>query len=284
MIKQYLEITKPGIIIGNLLTTIGGFLVASKGHIPPILLLSTVAGLGLVIASGCVFNNYLDRKIDRKMSRTRNRALALGTISTVNALIFGTVLGCVGFAVLYTFTNNLATMLAAGGFVFYVVIYGYFKRHSPLSTLVGSIPGAIPVAVGYCAYSGRFDLGAVLLFLAMAAWQMPHFYAISIFRHDDYKNASLPVLSVVKGIKRTKQHILVFSAVYLCALALLFYAKIVGYSFLVVMMALGTYWMWYGTKGLGNTDSVRWARKMFFYSLVVLLSFSIMLSLNFILV
>lgn len=280
MVKKYYLLTKPGIIYGNLLSTVGGFLLASRGNVNLLLLGETLVGLGLVIASGCVFNNYLDRQIDARMERTRQRALVTGTISIRNALILGSCVGALGFLILFYFTNFLTVSLAAIGFIFYVVVYGYVKRHSYLSTLVGSIPGAIPIVVGYCAVTKTFDIGALLLFLAMAAWQMPHFYAISIFRREDYQNASLPVLSVVKGIETAKKHILFYSILYLVIIILLTFRWITGFVFFSVMLLIGIYWVMFGIWGLHSRDNTRWAKGMFGFSLLTLLAFSVMLSLD----
>ncbi len=269
--------------MGNLITTIGGFLLASKGTIDWMLFLSVTVGIALVIASGCVFNNYMDRRIDALMSRTKKRALVVGSVSRKNALIYGSFLGVMGFLILYFGTNLLSTLLALTGFVFYVFVYGYFKRHSRYSTLVGSIPGAIPLVVGYCAVTGVFDVGAMLLFMTMVVWQMPHFYAISIFRHDDYKNAHLPVMSVVSTPITVKKHMVIFSVLYACFIVMLLVKGVTGYVFFSVMVFLALYWVFMGVKGFKMEDSVRWARKMFGFSLITLLMFSLMLSLDMVL-
>jgi len=280
ILKEYLVLAKPGIIVGNLMTTIGGFLFGARGIFDPTLFAAVIAGLGLVIASGCVFNNILDLKIDRSMHRTRKRALVTGIISVRSAFIYGLILGILGFGFLYFLTNMLAVILAAAGFISYVFIYGYAKRKSYWGTVVGSIPGAIPIIVGYCAVVGRIDTGAILLFLIMAAWQMPHFYAISIFRHDDYKNASVPVMSVARGIAATKAQILYFTVIYFISLLLLFITGYAGTVFLIIMSVLGGLWVILGASGLQTQNDNAWARKMFGYSLYNLLGLSVMLSLN----
>lgn len=283
MIKEYFKLTKPGIIFGNVLTTVGGFLLASRGSIHWGTFLSASLGIALVIASGCVFNNYMDRRIDALMARTKNRALVIGTIPLSHALIFASFLGVLGILLLYFGTNFLTAILGMTGFIFYVFIYGYFKRHSRYSTLVGSIPGAIPLVVGYCAVTGVFDISALLLFLTMAVWQMPHFYAISIFRHADYKNAHLPVLSVVSAPQVVKKHIIIFAILYVVFIFALLVKGVTGYVFFTVMIILAIYWVIMGLKGFRNKDTVRWARGMFGFSLITLLMFSLMLSLDIVL-
>lgn len=214
------------------------------------------------------------------MERTKNRALAKGTVPIINALVVGTVLGILGIFILALFTNFLTALLALLGFIFYVIIYGYFKRHSIYGTIVGSIPGAIPLIVGYTAVTNRLDTAALILFLIMVVWQMPHFYAIAIFRLKDYKNASIPVLPAIKGINVTKIHILGYTVAFIIISAFLTITHNAGYTFMVVMVLLGALWFWFGVKGFKSPDNVHWARKMFSYSLINLLIFSLLLSIN----
>ena len=164
MFKRYLQVTKPGIIMGNLISVAGGFLLASRGEIDWILMLATVIGLSLVVASGCAINNYVDRDIDAKMQRTRNRVTVTGEMSGKAAFFHGVVLGLVGMALLVYFTNWVAVAFAAFGYVVYVGLYTmYFKRNSVYGTFVGSLSGAVPPVVGYCAAAGQFDAGAAIL-------------------------------------------------------------------------------------------------------------------------
>ena len=207
-LKRYLLVTKPGIIFGNLIAVAGGYFLAAQGQIDLGLLLATVIGLSLVVASGCVMNNCIDRDIDRHMQRTRGRVLVTGQISLLAALAHGVVLGLAGFGLLWWYTTPVATALAAFGFFIYVGVYSlWMKRRSVYGTLVGSLSGAMPPVVGYCAVTGQFDTGAALLLLIFCLWQMPHSYAIAIFRFDDYSAAGIPVLPVKEGIRVTKQHI-----------------------------------------------------------------------------
>lgn len=176
MMKKYLLVTKPGIIFGNMVSVIGGFLLAAQGNVDAFLMFATVVGVSLVVASGCVFNNYIDRDIDCLMERTKNRVLVQGLISPKITLIYATALGALGFALLYVFTNPQAVGFALLGFVVYVGVYSlYMKRKSVYGTLVGSLSGAAPPVIGYCAVSGQFDTGAMLLLVIFSLWQMPHF-------------------------------------------------------------------------------------------------------------
>lgn len=281
MLRQYYLLTKPGIIYGNLIAALAGFFVASRWHVHPLLLVAMSIGLGLVIASACVFNNVLDRGIDEKMSRTKKRPLVAGTISNTSALIFGTILGILGFGTLLVFTNVLTALIAAFlGHFFYVVIYGYAKRKSPLGTLIGSIPGAVPPVVGYTAVTNHLDLGALLVFLILVAWQMPHFYAIAMYRREDYANAGIPVLPVTNGLQTTKFHIVFWVLCFLIVTSLLTVFGFTGYIYLAAVGVLSLVWLIMGIQGFWAKDDTKWAKKMFFFSLVALLLVCLMMSVN----
>ena len=270
MIKTYYLLTKPGIIMGNAITTAAAFVLASKGSIDYPLFLETVAGLFFVIASACVFNNYIDREADRKMARTKQRALAKGTVSIQNALVFAALLGGIGIWILAAFTNFLAVSVAATGFFIYVVLYSFWKYHTHLATLVGSIAGAIPPVVGYCAASQRFDAGAAILFMILVLWQMPHFFSIAVFRLDEYAAASIPVLPSIKGMRATKIQMVLYIVAFILAAVQLLVFGYVGYAYLTAALLLGFSWLWLSLKGFRAENDRFWARKMFRLSLVVI--------------
>lgn len=280
-VKAYYSLTKPGVLYGNVLTGAAGFLLASRGHINLWLFLALIVGMTLVIASACVLNNYLDQDIDSKMARTKKRAIVVGEVKGRDAVIFSIVLGIVGIATLYLYTNMLVLAVGVIGFIVYVVLYGMLsKRLSVHGTLVGSISGAAPILAGYVAVAGRIDLGALLVFTVIFLWQMPEFYSIAIYRLKEYKAAGVPVMSVIKGVRSTTVQIVVYTILFVAATLLLSVYGYTGYSYLVVMLVLGVYWIWLGVKGLRIKDSDRWARKMFRFSLVILLVFSLMISVN----
>ncbi|MGE3955008.1 MAG: heme o synthase [Parachlamydiales bacterium] len=274
MIKYYAMMTKPGILAGNLLTTTAGFMLATEGpfNLPHYLI--TLAGLGLVIASACVFNNALDRHADQKMERTKNRALAKGLISPRSASLFATALGLIGFAILTLFTNRITLLLALGGFLIYVLLYTLGKYRSPYSTHVGSLAGAVPPLVGYTTLSGHLDLAALLLLTLMALWQMPHFYAIAMYRVDDYAAASIPVLPVKRGMRATKIQIIIYTIAFAAASSFFFSFGYRGYPYLIVAVALGIGWVALALLGLKAPDDKRWARQIFIFSLATIVALS----------
>ncbi|KAA9000147.1 protoheme IX farnesyltransferase [Affinibrenneria salicis] len=283
MIKQYLQVAKPGIIFGNLISVIGGFLLAAKGSIDYSLFFSTLVGVSLVVASGCVFNNVIDRDIDKKMERTKNRVLVRGLISVKVSLVYASVLGIAGFALLYLAANPLAMWLAVMGFIVYVGVYSlYMKRHSVYGTLIGSLSGAAPPVIGYCAVSNQFDAGALILLLIFSLWQMPHSYAIAIFRFKDYQAANIPVLPVVRGISVAKHHITLYIIAFMVATLMLSLGGYAGYKYLAVAAAVSVWWLGMALSGYKNAnDDKVWARKLFIFSIVAITSLSIMMSVDF---
>jgi heme o synthase len=280
LIKAYLSLTKPGIIFGNLITAAAGFFLASKGHIHFGLFLAVLLGISFVIASACVVNNYIDRGIDKKMARTRNRALVAGVISGRNALLYAAALGIAGFLILTFFTNFLTVFLGFIAFFVYVVLYGIWKRRSIHGTIIGSISGALPPVAGYCAVTNRIDTGAVILFIILVAWQMPHFYAIALYRLHDYTAALLPVLPVKKSIFVTKVHILFYIIIFIIAAFLLTALRFTGYIYLVITAIFSFAWLGFAIKGFRTNNTTHWARKMFLFSLAIIIELCIMVSVD----
>lgn len=279
MLKDYYGLTKPGVLYGNALTTVAGFLLASKGTIDIGLLLATTAGSTLIIASACVVNNYLDQDIDRLMSRTKSRALVTGVIPPLNALAFGVLLGLSGVTLLALYTNWLVVAIGLVGFIDYVFLYGALsKRRSLHGTLVGSISGAIPILAGYVAAAGGFDLGAWLVFAVLFLWQMPEFYSIAVYRRKEYKAAGVPVISVVRGVEHTKKMIFIYTVLFVAATLGLYAFGYADYTYLTVMSILGLRWIMLGAEGLRTHKDDAWARRMFHFSLIVLLSFSFLIA------
>lgn len=256
------------------------FIFASNGSIDWSEFFAMLIGTSLVIGSSCVFNNYLDIDLDKKMQRTKNRALVTGEVSVKKAIAFAIILGICGLWVLFVWTNLLTMIIGVVGMVFYIAIYGYAKRNSVHGTIVGSISGALPPVAGYTAATGSLDLSALILFLILVTWQMPHFYAIAIYRFKDYQSAGLPVLPIVQGIKLTQIQIMAYVLLYIIAVTSLFFFSSAGVSFLLITSTSGLAWLYLGAKGFRNVEPQKWARKMFFYSLIVLLMLSVMLALN----
>ena len=276
VIRLY-SLTKPRVLYANVLTTAAGFLLASAGNIDWLLFIAVCSGTTFVIGSACVLNNVLDRDIDERMARTRNRASITGDVSVRSAVIFSTLLAVAGFAILIAWVNWLVVVVGVAGFIFYVVLYGMLsKRMSMHGTLVGSISGATPVLAGYVAVTGSMDVAAVLAFLMMFFWQEPAFYSIAIYRRHEYANAGVPVITVARGVGFAKRQILIYTVLFVITSLLLYAFGYVGWVYLVVMAAAGAAWIGLGIGGLRTTNDDHWARRMFRLSLVVLLTLCVM--------
>lgn len=282
MLKKYLFLTKPGILFGNFVTTLGGFFLAAQGAVDFLLLFITLVATTLVVASGCVVNNVIDQDIDQKMQRTQNRALVKKTISPNIALLYATVLGLIGFALLWFFVNAYAFGFALLGFVVYVVFYSLWsKRTSIHQTIIGSISGASPPVIGYTAVSNEFDFAALLIFFAYALWQMPHSWAIAIYRFDDYKAANIPILPVARSVFRTKVECLIYVLLFTAVLNGLYCFGYTNILFLITFNALCAYWVYLSIIGFKAEDDQRWARKYFLYSVILITALSISFSFSY---
>jgi len=280
-LRNYWRVAKPGIVLGNLITAAGGFFLGSRGRIDAALLSATLTGIALTVAAGCVLNNCIDRKIDRKMTRTCGRALARGAMSLPSAVGYALFLGVTGIALLGAATNPLCVSLVLAGLVIYVLVYSlYLKRRSLYAALIGSLAGAAPPLAGYCAVTNRFDLGAGILLLMFVLWQMPHCYAFAILRLEDYAAAQIPVAPVRLGVPAAKRHIVGYIAAFVAATWLLTFGGYTGYGYLGVAVALGAGWLAMAWWGFQAVDVGRWARRLFVFSFVCIAVLSVMMAID----
>ncbi len=274
---KYYYLTKPGIVFGNILTVLAGYFFASKWHINLKVFLAVIVGSSLIIASAGVINNIIDRKIDKKMKRTSKRALVSGNISFKNALIYGIILAIIGFFIL-TFSNYKVEIVGLIGYLDYLVFYSFFKRRSVYGTLVGSVSGSIPLVAGYLAFQNKFNLVFLDLFLIMSVWQMAHFYAIAIYRQKDYSSARLPMLPLIKGISKTKLQINLYIILYLVLNIWLYFIAKTSIIYLILMVLISLIWIIKSLREFNMSDDILWAKDIFRFSLIVMISFSILLS------
>ncbi|MFN1530814.1 heme o synthase [Vibrio jasicida] len=282
MLKSYLSITKPGIIFGNLISVAAGFFLAAKSEPANfLLLLTTLVGVGLVIASGCVVNNIFDRDIDQKMKRTQNRELVMGNINIDAAFVYALVLLLNGTALLFQLVNPLSAVVVLLGYVFYVFFYTmWYKRNSVYGTLVGSISGAVPPLVGYLAVANYISLEAILLFIMFCLWQMPHSYAIAMFRMQDYRDAGIPVLPVKEGITKAHQHMKAYVVAFGVVAIGLFMLGEAGCEYLAVSAAVCFMWTRVTFQKVNYNNYIQWSKAVFKVSLLVVMSISGVLGLE----
>ncbi|WP_028988144.1 heme o synthase [Thermicanus aegyptius] len=273
----YYRLTKPGIVFANLLGTVAGFLLAMKGApFTPDLMVTfffSLLGIALVIAGGTTLNNVIDRDIDGYMERTKDRPIHSGRVSVKAATFFGLSLAVTGEAVLAFGVHPQAALLALIGFVVYVIIYTlWLKRITTLNTVIGGISGAVPTVMGYVAVTGRMDLTAWILFSILFLWQPPHFLALAMRRHTDYKNACVPMLPNVKGFGEAKKQIFYYTVSLFPVSLMLYPLRAVGWLYLVGALLLGTVYLIKAYQGLHRRgeEEKRWASFMFRYSIIYL--------------
>lgn len=212
-LRDYIILTKPGIIVLVLVTTMTGIYMSYRGLPDPLLVFWTLFGTSLAVAGSTVLNNYYDRDIDTLMKRTSSRPLPSGNINPLIALVLGLSMLGLSFLLLSYFVNLLSASIAMTAAFFYVIVYTYFmKRRTPDATVIGGISGALPPVIGYAAVSGTISIEAIILFLIMFVWQPPHFWFLAIKYTGDYRKADIPTLPVSRGLLETKGKILVFNS------------------------------------------------------------------------
>ncbi|URJ23565.1 heme o synthase [Blochmannia endosymbiont of Camponotus sp. C-003] len=283
MMKYYFHLIKPGIVVGNIMSSIGGFLIASRKHVSYPLFIPMIIGIALIIAASCVLNNIIDRDIDAVMERTKHRVLVKYNQLFLNkSILYAVILSISGFLFLGFTRNFLTVFLAAIGLFIYVGVYSlWMKRRSIYSVIVGSISGAMPPIIGYCTVANQFDVGALILLIMFSLWQVPHSYAISILRLHDYKVAFIPTFPIQKGVESTKNHMVVYIIGFIVANIVFTAMGYTSYMFLIIISIMNAWWLYVGLYGykIINNDSL-WAKKMFFLSLVVIVSLNLLLSLD----
>jgi protoheme IX farnesyltransferase len=279
-VRLYYNLAKPRLAYGNVFTTLAGYLFASHWHLVWPAFPAVLFGTLFVIGSACVINNCLDRDMDVKMLRTKDRALVTGAISVHHAYIYAAVLGILGFSIVYFGTNTLTTLVIAAGFLIYVFPYTASKRVTSAAAIIGSFAGATPLVAGYVAVTGTFDLTALILFCILAIWQVPHFYSIATYRGAEYAEANIPTVPAVRGARWINWSIPLYIAAYLIAVASLFYIGKEGYAYVVIVGIPALWWFYRSLQGSKAADRNVWARGLFKISLLSLMAFSIGLAIG----
>lgn len=271
-VRDYLALTKPGIVRMCLIMTAGGLWLAPESVGWPVWVAALI-GSSLAVASANAFNMIWEREGDRKMARTRTRPVAAGRLSVASSSVFAGLLGVSAMIVLALWTNLLTAGLAAFALLSYVLVYTPLKRVTPLALVIGAVPGAVPPLLGWTAVTNSLDLPGAVLFAILLVWQMPHFLAISVFRKQDYAAAGIRCVPVVRGETVAKVQAIVWAALLIPVSMALTPLGVTGPLYFAVAIVLGVAFLVQALRGLGsreaNTD-VRWARQLFVLSLVYL--------------
>lgn len=239
-VKAYVSLTKPRVMELLLVVTVPAMILA-QGGLPNLwLVLATLLGGAMSAGSAGAFNCYIDRDMDRRMKRTSGRPLVTGEISDRNALIFSWVLGVLSVVWLYFTTNWLAAALSAAAIFFYVVIYTLIlKRHSEQNIIWGGIAGCFPVLIGWAAVTESLDWPAWIFFLIIFLWTPPHYWPLSMKYRDDYANAGVPMLGVVRGRATVGLQIILYAWATVASSLLLIPVANMGIVYTVVALVTG---------------------------------------------
>lgn len=278
--RDYLELTKPRVVMLLLLTSIVGMFMATPEMVPLNVLLLGSLGMGLAMGAAAAVNHVVDRRIDGLMARTENRPLVQGTISSQKALMFATILATASMFILSFFINPLTAFLTLFGIVGYAFIYTlYLKRATPQNIVIGGLAGAIPPLLGWTAVTNSIDPHALLLVLIVFVWTPPHFWALAIHRRDDYAKAGIPMLPVTHGIEYTKSAVLHYTLLLSLCTLLPYLTSMSGLIYLVTTLALNAVFLYYAVR-LKYAPTPGIAMKTFGYSIVYLMGLFIALLLD----
>jgi heme o synthase len=268
--RQFLALTKPRVVSLIVFTAVIGMFLAVPQLPPAGRVLFATLGIALVAGAAAAINCLVEQNIDRRMRRTSWRPLPQGQLTSRQTLVFALAVGALGLWILYVFVNALTMWLTLATFVGYAVIYTVLlKPATPQNIVIGGASGAMPPVLGWAAITGSVPPEALLLFLIIFVWTPPHFWALALYRRDDYANAQLPMLPVTHGIRYTQVMIVLYT-VALTAVTLMPYAmRMSGLPYLAAALALGSVFTGYAVR-LYRQYSDRLARAMFRFSIVYL--------------
>src|ERR1700761_7809551 len=269
-ISQYIALTKPRVTQLAVFCAVIGMFLSTPGMVPWTVLIGGTVGIGLLAGAAFAINCLVEQKIDAKMRRTAWRPSARGEITTTQILLFSAVLGGAGMWTLYTFTNALTMWLTIATFVGYAVIYTcLLKPATPQNIVIGGASGAMPPALGWAAVTGHVPGNAWLLVLIIFVWTPPHFWALALYRRQDYAQAGLPMLPITHGEQFTRLHILLYTIILFGVSLLPFASRMSGLVYLAAALVLGVIFLAYAWQ-IWRAYSDRLARRLFRYSIIYL--------------
>ncbi len=269
--RAYYELCKPRVVMLMLITSLVGMFLAAPGLVPWQILIFGNLGIGLTASAGAVVNHLADRQIDAIMRRTQGRPLPAGKVSPAMAIVFAILLAVIGLSLLLIFVNTLTAILTFLSLLGYALIYTVFlKRATPQNIVIGGLAGAAPPLLGWTAVTGHLDYGGLLLVLIIFVWTPPHFWALAIYRVEEYTKAHIPMLPVTHGIPFTKLNILLYTCLLFAISLLPFVVAMSGLIYLIGAVILGLRFLYWAIK-LKNSDDPKVAMKTFRYSIVYLM-------------
>ena len=270
--SQYWTLTKPRVVALIVFTAIVGMFLAVPGFPPWQALVFGSLGIWLAAASAAALNHLLDQRADALMARTAHRPLPTGQLNTRQVLAFALALGAISMAILAWLVNPLTAVLTFASLIGYAVVYTVFlKRATPQNIVIGGAAGAAPPVLGWVAVTGEVHPWALLLFLIIFIWTPPHFWALAIYRREDYSRAQVPMLPVTHGVVYTRWHVLYYT-ILLCLVTMLpWLTGMSGLIYLGGAAVLGAGFLYYAIRLL-NPPGERFAMEVFNYSIVYLMA------------
>ena len=270
VVRDYIALAKPRIVVLLAFTALGGMFLASGGAPDPMLTLVVLVGGSMAAGGANALNHILDRDIDERMARTRNRPMVRGAVGVGAAVWFGIALNAIAFAMLTVFANSLSAVLTLSATLFYVFVYTKsLKRTTTQNIVIGGAAGAIPPVVAWAAVTGGIGMPAVVMFAIVFLWTPPHFWALALLLKDDYADAGVPMLPVVAGVEATKVSILRYSWVLVASTLLLPATGAAGLVYLVGAAILGLVFVYYAHR-LMRLPDLQGAKAAYLYSLAYL--------------
>ena len=269
--QDYLTLCKPKVVSLIIFTAVVGMFLATPNMVPWDVLIYGIIGIGLAASSAATINHVIDYRIDSIMARTMRRPLPEGKISIVNAIIFAWFLGTISMGILAFLVNTLTAVLTALSLIGYGFIYSMFlKRATPQNIVIGGAAGAAPPVLGWTAVTGTLDPNSLLLFLIIFVWTPPHFWALAIYRRDDYAAADIPMLPVTHGVEFTRLQILLYTILLFVVTLLPYLVGMSGLFYLVGAVLLGAGFLYYAILMRFNHDD-QLAMRTFSYSIIYLM-------------
>ncbi len=268
--RSFYALTKPRVVSLIVFTAVIGMFLASPGMVEPGLLLAAIFGIWFVAGAAAAVNCLVEQTIDARMQRTRWRPLVRGELTALQTLVFAGLLGGAGLWILYHLVNALTMGLTAATFVGYAIVYTVIlKPATPQNIVIGGASGAMPPVLGWAAVTGQVPTEALLLFLIIFAWTPPHFWALALYRTDDYARSGLPMLPVTHGKRYTRLQVLLYTLILFGASLLPYVQGMSGVWYLASAVVLGLLFIRYALRiYLAYSDAI--AQKTFRYSIVYL--------------
>jgi len=276
LLKSYYQLCKPNVVYMMLICAFVGMLLAEESVTSYVYLFVSLFGIALCAASAAAINQVIDRNTDASMTRTDQRPLPQGELSATHASIFAIIIGIIGALVLYLYVNTLTMILTLASLIGYAFIYTvYLKRATPQNIVIGGLAGAAPPLLGWSSVSNSIDPYALLLVLIIFVWTPPHFWALAIYRKDEYAKESIPMLPVTHGIVFTKLQIVLYTIILFIVSVLPYVVLMSGEIYLFSSLILSSIFLYYSVNlyfSENNEDAMKTFQFSIYYIFLIFLA------------